>query len=125
MLLGDRSQSKWYSKDRLDDVIQKGCVYQPIRDYIQASDQGNRNEQALLDECASTPAANVSTMHARFYLGIEAIAETRWDDARRHLTACRNGGEFMFTVYFLSELLLAHEDQWKDWQGTYSGILDY
>ena len=45
MLLGDRSQIRWYANDHLNDVIQQARVYQPIRDYIQKSDRGNRADR--------------------------------------------------------------------------------
>ncbi|MCR9293963.1 MAG: hypothetical protein NXI32_14655 [bacterium] len=55
-------------------------------------------------------------MHARFYLGVEAIADCRYEDAKQYFQACREGKEFMFTVYFLSDLLLRHYDDWHSWR---------
>ena len=54
-------------------------------------------------------------MHAHFYLGVEAITNRRFEDAEREFELCRQGGEFMFSVYFLSDLLLQHSESWEQW----------
>lgn len=111
MLLGDKSYLHHYKDDRLESLIGGGEAYKPMLDYFSRNSSQPMAPDDVIARCQDSPVPNASEMHANFYLAMEAIAKRNWVDAERRLNACRDGGEFMFSVYFLSELLLTRWGQ--------------
>jgi hypothetical protein len=43
--------------------------------------------------------------HAHFQLAVEALSQRRFDDAKGHFEACRDGAGFQFYVYWLTRAI--------------------
>lgn len=124
-ILGDKSYLQHYKEDPIEILIDQiwgsDCT-KLISDYLDPTNKMTADE--LIAECKNAPAANAALMHANFCLGAEAIAEKRWPDAERYFEDCRRGGQFMFTVYFLSDLILQHRKDWDSWATEWESKTD-
>ncbi|HBE70426.1 MAG TPA: hypothetical protein DDW52_19930 [Planctomycetaceae bacterium] len=112
-LLGDDEFLQNIEKDALMTQIQSPRNLAPIINYFKIENRVAADSLRLLRESEQTSSPTLSTMHAHFALGVEALVRGHQQEARSHFEVCANGRQYIWYVNRLSEVLLNHQGTWQ------------